>query len=71
MVIHQVQDSNKRFQPLDTSVVDEMMHLLFQGKVRQVLVLKLVGLQVQKQKLLVVVAEKGGWGSALGVPWRL
>lgn len=66
MVVHQVQDSDKRFQPLEISKVDEMMCLFFRGKVRQLLVLKVEGLQEQKQKLVPMV-EMELWDRALGL----
>lgn len=51
-------DSYKRFLPLDISVEGEMICLLFQGKVRQVLLLKVESSQEQKQPLVAGVATK-------------
>lgn len=60
MVVHQVLHFDKRFQPLDSSVVDEMRYLLSLVKVRQALLLKVEGLQEQEQQLVLGV-EKEEW----------
>lgn len=68
MEVHQVLDSYKRFLPLDISVVGEMMmYLLFQGKVRQVLLLMVESLQEQQLLVVVVAVEKEVWDSAMVV----
>ena len=57
MLVHQVQDCDRRFQPWGISVVDEMKRLPLQVRVRQVLVQKEEGLQEQLPWLVVEEME--------------